>query len=137
MTIKGNTGVVCDWMLVTVHHRFTETYVTLSKDSWLVQVKCVHFPWVLQVEGSGNINVFFSFFLFAGPVRYIVQGLSLIRIGRCYSVFYFLLLCGCMIIGQCGSVWLYFWYSHWSESVGGHKTSTVAVGMLQGAWRAL
>ena len=27
--------------------------------------------------------------------------------------------------------------SHWSESVGGHQTSTVAVGMLQGAQRAL
>ena len=62
--IKGNTGLVCDWMLVKVHNRFTETYVTLSKDSWLVQVKCVHFPWVLQVEGNGHLLMFFSLSFF-------------------------------------------------------------------------
>ena len=36
--------------------------------------------------------------VFTGPVRYIVQDLSLIWIGLCYSVT--VLLCGCMIIGR-------------------------------------
>ena len=70
-------------------------------------------------------NCFIHQMIFAGPVLGQNGDLTISQIGLCgYLCIY---LCGSMMIGWYGPVWLYFWSSHWSESVGGHQTSTVAV----------
>ena len=84
-------NLLCEWWLTVQYILYSPLKYLLSFSLGVFRL-CSGFVWSLL------IFLIPSFPIFAGPVRYIAQGLSLFWIGLCYCVSVFL--CGCMIIGR-------------------------------------